>query len=127
MAIRIKLSEKYTAAKQKRIGTYTVTRKWNFVDEKIARIAEKFDPKGNIYEISKSVSKPEELGKINEAETTTGQNRKGIMDLLKKKNTIEDIQELETETTIELRPNPEIAAKLAKQKLAKQKKLKKKK
>ena len=100
MAIRIKLSEKYTAANQKRIGTYTVTRKWNFVDEKIARIAEKFDPKGNIYEISKAVSKSEELGKINEAETTTGQNRKGVMDLLKKKNMVEYIQEFGKDKSI---------------------------
>ena len=64
MAIRIKLSEKYKAANQKRIGTFVVNRKWNFVDEKIARIAEKFDPKGNIYEISKAISKPNELKKI---------------------------------------------------------------
>jgi len=56
MAIKIKLSEKYTANNQKRIGTYIVGRKWTFVDEKIAKIAEKFDPKGNIYEIQKAVS-----------------------------------------------------------------------
>ena len=93
-AIRIKLSEKYTAANQKRIGTFIVTRKWNFVNEKTAQIAEKFDPKGNIYEIAKSVSRPKELNKI---------------------------------SNMEVKPNPEIAAKLAKQKLAKQRKLKKKK
>lgn len=56
MAIMIKLSEKYTANSTKRIGVFTVSRKWQFVKEDIAKIAEKFDPKGNIYEIKKAVS-----------------------------------------------------------------------
>jgi len=73
MAIKIKLSEKYTANNQKRIGTYVVGRKWTFVDEKIAKIAEKFDPKGNIYEIMKAVSdlKPKVVIKEPELEVET--------------------------------------------------------
>ena len=52
----IKLSDKYTANNQKRIGTFTVTRKWQKVEPELMIIAEKFDPKGNVYELKKAVS-----------------------------------------------------------------------
>jgi len=56
MAIKIKLSDNYTANPQKRIGSFIVTRKWQKIEPELMIIAEKFDPKGNVFEIKKSVS-----------------------------------------------------------------------